>query len=233
MLSSSSDLQISNGNEHVNGSISSKRNELEELYQNLTKQDKMLKKQVNCIKDSMQVLQKKMQLDKTSNKKHQKSPTHNQNFAGPNNATERLKYRDYTRKPSKRINFLENKTGLFIDLYYQPTKPVSTKVLKNGNTKVTYLNGDYSITHKNGIYQIFHGNSQHTHFTNGDIQQRFNNGIIIHEYYENGSIEAVIPDGLRWIVFKNGQIERIDQKGNKVIKYGDGTYQTIPKSYEF
>ncbi|EAY18508.1 hypothetical protein TVAG_083620 [Trichomonas vaginalis G3] len=214
-------------------SLISQPNELEIMYQNLSKQEKNLNKQLYCIKRSMKTLQEKIEINDNKDKNATINKNENQNKPKPNNATERLKFRDYTRKPTKMINFLEDKIGMEIDLYFLPTKPVSTEILQNRNKKVTYKNGDYSITHKTGIYQIFHNETQIIHFTNGDIQQKFSNGIIVHEYNENGSIEAVIPGSVRWITFRDGQIEKITDDGKKIIKYPDNRFVSVPKDLDF
>ena len=84
-------------------------------------------------------------------------------------------------------------------------------ILKSGAKRDAYKSG----------YQVFY-------FDNGDVRQRFPCGKTVYFYAETETTETEFPDGLKVLLFKDGQLEQHKSDGSVQIYFKDGTQKLIP-----
>ena len=223
----SSGISKSSTNSTIDSSV-----QLNDIYAKLDERDKILKNQINKIKKSIQKLSNELEVTKNpkleaayNRSKAKENMKKDQNTK--KRATERLKFITTQERPNSMIDKLEALTNQEIDLYFRPVRPVSEPIIVRNMKKTLYKKDVVTIEYPDGTLRIKRDFCENIRFNTGDIEQRFKNGLVVHQYYSNGAIDAILPSGTKYIVFTNGQVEQHDPSGVKTVYFGDGKYMRI------
>jgi hypothetical protein len=121
-----------------------------------------------------------------------------------------------------------------LDFTFNPGPIVRQETLSRTQRKATvrYRNGITGTIFANGTRTIRNGTHTYTYHLNGDIAIDFDDGAHAYRYFENQTVELLLPNGTKLFLFANGQREKYFPNGDKEIVFPDGKTKKIQSGGE-
>ncbi|KAI8909427.1 T-complex protein 10 C-terminus-domain-containing protein [Powellomyces hirtus] len=113
--------------------------------------------------------------------------------------------------------------------------PRFTEINEDGKITRTYQTLDViSLSYyPNGVFKVLHADGSKTiYLANQDIKRELPDGSTVYEFADRKTVETTYKDGLKMIMYSNGQAETRYLDGSREIQYPDGTMKFISSSGE-